>query len=159
MECNSNDKQDSSKRSNEFLKWYLHKAVMRVLEGPLFFNAKKDLLRALPVDPSCYASQLVTSSAMPKVQVVDESKVHIQSRIFPWKPIFPKHLKGCVCYICASLFFESKRKHLSNYEKCFLFHFKSSFRSRENQILEFYFFKFHDVIKCLIIKQETHFTE
>ena len=92
MECNSNDKQDSSKRSNEFLKLYLHKAVMRVLEGPLFFNAKKDLLRALPVDPSCYASQLVTSSAMPKVQVLDESKVHIQSRIFPWKPIFPKHL-------------------------------------------------------------------
>ena len=134
MECNSNDKQDSSKRSNEFLKLYLHKAVMGVLEGPLFFNAKKDLLRALPVDPSCYASQLVTSSAMPKVQVVDESKVHIQSRIFPWKPIFPKHLKGCVCYICASLFFESKRKHLSNYEKCFslqkLFSFsrKSNFR-------------------------------
>ena len=28
----------------------------------------------------------------------------------------------------------------------FLFHFKSSFRSRENQILEFEIFKFHDVI-------------
>ena len=60
------------------------------------FNAKtlpsKDLLRALPKDSSCYESQLVTSSAMPKAQVVDESKVHIQSRIFPWKPIFPKHL-------------------------------------------------------------------
>ena len=60
------------------------------------FNAKtvppKDLLRALPKNPSSYGSQLVTSSAMPKVQVVDESKVHIQSRIFPWKPIFPKHL-------------------------------------------------------------------
>ena len=40
----------------------------------------------------------------------------------------------------------------------FFFHFKSSFRSRENQILEFYIFKFHDVIKCLSIKQEIHFT-
>ena len=39
----------------------------------------------------------------------------------------------------------------------FLFHFKSSFRSRKN-ILEFYLFKFHDVIKCLSIKQ-IHFTE
>ena len=60
------------------------------------FNAKtvppRDLLRALLKDPSCYGSQLVTSSAMPKVQVVDESKVHMQSRILPWKPIFPKHL-------------------------------------------------------------------
>ena len=37
-------------------------------------------------------------------------------------------------------------------EKCF-------FRSRENQILEFYIFKFHDVIKCLNIKQQIHFTE
>ena len=41
----------------------------------------------------------------------------------------------------------------------FLFDFKTSFRSRENQILEFYIFKFHDVIKCPSIKQEIHFTE
>ena len=40
-----------------------------------------------------------------------------------------------------------------------LFHFKSSFRSRENQILGFKVFKFHDVIKCLSIKQGIHFTE
>ena len=67
--------------------------------------------------------------------------------------------KGCVGYIFASLFFKSKQEYLSNYEKCFLFHFKSSFRSRENQISKFYIFKFHDVIKCLSIKQEIHFTE
>ena len=35
----------------------------------------------------------------------------------------------------------------------FLSHSKSSFRSRENQILEFYIFKFHDLIKWLSIKQ------
>ena len=62
--------------------------------------------------------------------------------------------KSCVRYIFASLFFKSRQKHLSNYEKCFLFNFKSSFRSRENQILEFPIFRFHDVIKCLSIKQE-----
>ena len=67
--------------------------------------------------------------------------------------------KGCVCYIFASLFFESKLEHLSNWERCFLFHFKSSFLSQKNQILEFYILKFHDVIKCLSIKQEIHFTE
>ena len=43
-------------------------------------------------------------------------------------------------------------------KKCF-FHFKSSFRSRENQILKFYTSKFHEVIKCLSIKQEIDFTE
>ena len=32
-------------------------------------------------------------------------------------------------------------------------HFKHFFCSRKNQILEFYIFKFHDVIKCLSIKQ------
>ena len=68
-------------------------------------------------------------------------------------------LKGCVRYIFASLFFRSKREYLSNSGKCFLFHFKSSFRSPENQVLEFYIFKFHDVMKCLSIKQEIHFTE
>ena len=34
------------------------------------------------------------------------------------------------------VFFKSKRKHLWNMEKCVLFHFKSSFRSRENPILK-----------------------
>ena len=43
--------------------------------------------------------------------------------------------------------------------KFFLFHFKSSLCSRENQILQLYIFKFHDVMKCLRIKREIHFTE
>ena len=70
-------------------------------------------------------------------------------------------LKGCVRYIFASFFFffKSYGEHLGNKEKCFLFHFKNSFRSRENQILEFKIFKFHDVIKCLSIKQGIHFPE
>ena len=55
------------------------------------------------------------------------------------------------------VFFKSKREHLSNYEKCFLFHFKSSFRSRENQILEVYIFKFYDVIKFLSINERNTF--
>ena len=33
---------------------------------------------------------------------------------------------GCIRYIFASLFCMSKRQHLRNKEKCFLFHFKSS---------------------------------
>ena len=36
--------------------------------------------------------------------------------------------KGCVCYIFASMFCMSKREHLRNKEKCFLFHFENSFR-------------------------------
>ena len=35
------------------------------------------------------------------------------------------------------VFYKSKREHLWNLEKCFLFYFKSSFRFRENQILVF----------------------
>ena len=44
-------------------------------------------------------------------------------------------LKGCVHYIFTSLFCMSKREDLWNKEKCFLFHFESSFRSWDNQIL------------------------
>ena len=50
-------------------------------------------------------------------------------------PLLP--VKGCVCYIFASLFCMSKREHLWKKEKSFLFHFKSSFRSWDNQILTF----------------------
>ena len=43
-------------------------------------------------------------------------------------------LKGCVRYIFASLFGMSRRDHLPDKEKCFLFHFKSSSRSWDNQL-------------------------
>ena len=58
-----------------------------------------------------------------------------------------------VCFLSLNKSICQTRKNV------FLFHFKSSFRSQENEILEFYIFKFHDVIKCLSIKQEIHFTE
>ena len=48
-----------------------------------------------------------------------------------------ERFKGCACYIFAILFFKSKGEHLGHKDKCFLFHFKSSFCSRENQNLEF----------------------
>ena len=43
--------------------------------------------------------------------------------------------------------------------KVFLFHFESSFRFCDNQILTFQVFEGHDVIKYLSMKHETHFTE
>ena len=69
------------------------------------------------------------------------------------------NFKGCVCYIFASLFFMSKREHLWNKEKCFLFHLEILFRSWDNQILTFQIFKCHEVIKCPSMKHETHFIE
>ena len=56
-----------------------------------------------------------------------------------WGCPFFLSLQGCVCYIFASLFCISKREHLGNKEKCFLFHFESYSRSWDNQILTFYF--------------------
>ena len=50
-------------------------------------------------------------------------------------------------------------EHVWNKEKCFLFHFQSSFHYWDNQILNFLIFKCHDVIKCVSMKQETHFIE
>ena len=68
-------------------------------------------------------------------------------------------IKGCIRYIFAILFYMSKRENLWNKEKCFLFHFKSSLRSWDNQVLNFQVFKFHDVIICLSMKHKTNFTE
>ena len=45
-----------------------------------------------------------------------------------WNIKYP-HLKGCVRYISASSFYMSKREHLWNKEKYFLFHFQISSRS------------------------------
>ena len=63
-----------------------------------------------------------------------------------------------VRYIFASLFLSLKRA-LVKLGKYFLFHFKSSFRCRENQIYKFCIFKFHEVIKYKTIKEEIRFTE
>ena len=67
--------------------------------------------------------------------------------------------KGRVCYIFLSLFCMSKREDLWNKEKCFLFHFESSFHFWDNKILNFQIFKCHNIIKCLSMKHETHFIE
>ena len=67
--------------------------------------------------------------------------------------------KGCAHYIFASLFVSLNESTCQTRKKCFLFHFKSSFCSQKNQILEFYILNFHDAIKCLSMKQEIHFIE
>ena len=58
-----------------------------------------------------------------------------------------------VCFVCL------KERTCETRKNVFLFHFKSSFHSRDNQILNFQLFKCHDVIKCLGMKHETHFIE
>ena len=58
-----------------------------------------------------------------------------------------------VCFVCL------KESTLKTRKNVFLFHFESSFHSWDNQILTFQIFKCHDVIKCLSMKHETHFTE
>ena len=40
-----------------------------------------------------------------------------------------------------------------------LFHFRSCFRSKDNQISNFQIFKSHDVTRSLSMKHETHFIE
>ena len=75
------------------------------------------------------------------------------------KWLFPMEVKGCVRYIFASLFCMSKIEHLQNKEKRFSFHFESSSRSWDNQLLTFSIFKYHDVIKWPSMKHKTHIIE
>ena len=62
----------------------------------------------------------------------------------------------CVYYMFASLFCMSKGEHLRIKEKCFSFHFETSYHSREDQILTFQVFKSCDVIKKLETRNMKH---
>ena len=59
---------------------------------------------------------------------------------------FQEAFKGCVHNIWDSLFCMSKKEHLINPGKCFLYHFESFFRYWNNQILTFQTFKCHACI-------------
>ena len=67
-------------------------------------------------------------------------------------------VKDCVATFLLIYFVCLKESTFETRKKC-LFHFESSFRSWDNQILTFQMFKCHDVIKYLHMKHETHFTE
>ena len=54
--------------------------------------------------------------------------------------------------------FVSLKESTCETRKCFLFHFKSSFHSWDNHIL-ISNFKCYNVIKCLSMKHQKHFTE
>ena len=52
-------------------------------------------------------------------------------------------IKASLCYFLSVLFFSTKWESFKKYEKCFLFHLKSSFRSRDIQIFVFFSLPFH----------------
>ena len=81
----------------------------------------------------------------------------------------------CVCYFSSNFYFSPNDSPLKNYEKCFLFLLKSSFRSQDIQIFVIpssplfppvnhclrgwskINFKVYDVINCLNKNLTTHF--
>ena len=76
------------------------------------------------------SSEYMSNSEKFKEQLPSKEKFY--SSLTGKKISYKEHehvLKGCVSYIFASLFCMSKREHLRNKGKCFLFHFESSFCS------------------------------
>ena len=62
-------------------------------------------------------------------QSINIDKIRHETQMDNTLNLIIKPLKGCAHYIFASLFFNSKRGHLWNKEKWFLFHLESSFHS------------------------------
>ena len=62
-----------------------------------------------------------------KYQIIKLNEIHTLEQMIL---ILDLYLQDCVRYIFT--FFMSKREHLWNKEKCFLFHVESSFRSWDN---------------------------
>ena len=52
-------------------------------------------------------------------------------------------LKACVCYFLSKFYIFIKWWTFKNYEKCFLFHLQSSFRSQEIQIFVIFSLPLH----------------
>ena len=52
-------------------------------------------------------------------------------------------IKACVCYFLSSFYFFIKWQAFKNYEKCFLFHLKSSFHSQVIPIFVIFCLPFH----------------
>ena len=52
-------------------------------------------------------------------------------------------IKACVCYFLSNFYFFIKLQPFKNYEKCFLFHQKSSFCSRDIQFFVIFCLPFH----------------
>ena len=68
--------------------------------------------------------------------------VHLRTKWW-WVRIPLLSLEGCIRYIFASLFCMSKREHLRNKEKCFLFHFESSSCL---EIINFWHFRYSNIM-------------
>ena len=54
-----------------------------------------------------------------------------------------RNVKTCVPYFLSNFYFFTKWQLFKNYEKCFLFHLKSSFRSRDIQFFVIFSLPFH----------------
>ena len=87
--------------------------------------------------------------------IITLTKIDLRSLQILCESVFLKVVSATFLLVC---FLSLNENTCQTRKKNFLFHLKSLFRSQENQILEFYVLKFHDVIKCLSIKQEIHFT-
>ena len=92
-----------------------------------------------------------------------------------FKKIGESNFKACVCYFYQFFIFSPNDSPSKNYEKCFLFHLKNSFRSWDIHFFVFLSFplclpvghcfrgwlkinvKVHDVINCLNKNSVTYF--
>ena len=78
-------------------------------------------------------------SAATRVVALDTSKAFNRF----WHDVPLHKLKACVCYFLSNFYFFTKRWPFRNYEKCFLFHRKSYFCSRDIQIFVIFSHPFH----------------
>ena len=119
----------------------------------------------------CYWQGVLKGSAAILLKAID----FIVTDSFPWVQFLETLLKACVCYFHQIFIFFTKLYPFKNFKKCFLFHLKSSFHSRDIQFFVFLSFplfvpvshcfrgwlkinlKVHDVIDCLNKNSITHF--
>ena len=107
-------------------------------------------------DPKCICFHVFLCSCSFRIVWLD-----VSSRNFAdvnkvvWESYSVSALEGFVCHVFTVLFFDSRKEHLWNKEKCFLFYCESSFRSLDNQTLTF---QYLNVTRHQMPKDETQNT-
>ena len=93
-----------------------------------------------PISLLCTDYKILTKILANRLkQVLPDIISQEQNCSIPDRTIF----KACVRYFLSNFYFFTKRYPFKNCEKCFLFHLKSSFRSRDIQFFVNFSLPFH----------------
>ena len=115
------------------------KRLLHILLLLVVFKITESLLHSYPcLGPSFFFSSIFSHIKLP---IIPASQGSINKKLcHAWRILA---VQACVCYFLSHFYFFTKRQPFKDYEKCFLFHLKSSFSSQDIKIFVVFFLPSH----------------